>query len=123
MSDTRLSAVTLLGYTPVPGGGVHLAPPAAFPVRPTVDRRGRAGCPRSDDPSGVRHRLSTRPQILPVLGANCEIRVDNRRLTPMVTRFAPAPTGYLHLGHVLNAWYVWGLARERGGRVLLRIED
>jgi glutamyl-Q tRNA(Asp) synthetase len=41
----------------------------------------------------------------------------------MVTRFAPAPTGYLHLGHVANAIRVWGDARARGGRVLLRIED
>jgi len=41
----------------------------------------------------------------------------------MVTRFAPAPTGYLHLGHVANAICVWGDARARGGRVLLRIED
>lgn len=40
-----------------------------------------------------------------------------------VTRFAPAPTGYLHLGHVVNAIYVWGIARARRGRVLLRIED
>jgi glutamyl/glutaminyl-tRNA synthetase len=39
------------------------------------------------------------------------------------TRFAPAPTGWLHLGHVLNAEYVWSLARRIGGRVLLRIED
>jgi glutamyl-tRNA synthetase/glutamyl-Q tRNA(Asp) synthetase len=42
---------------------------------------------------------------------------------PPVTRFAPSPTGYLHLGHVVNAIYVWGLARAAGGRVLLRIED
>ena len=41
----------------------------------------------------------------------------------MLTRFAPAPTGYLHLGHVVNAVHVWGEARARGGRVLLRIED
>jgi len=41
----------------------------------------------------------------------------------VITRFAPAPTGFLHLGHVVNAIYVWGLARARGGRVLLRIED
>jgi len=41
----------------------------------------------------------------------------------MLTRFAPAPTGYLHLGHVANALHVWGEARARGGRVLLRIED
>ena len=37
----------------------------------------------------------------------------------MLTRFAPAPTGWLHLGHVLNAEYVWA----SGARVLLRIED
>lgn len=37
----------------------------------------------------------------------------------MLTRFAPAPTGWLHLGHVLNAEHVWG----SGARVLLRIED
>ena len=39
------------------------------------------------------------------------------------TRFAPAPTGFLHLGHAVNAIYVWGLARAFGGQVLLRIED
>lgn len=39
------------------------------------------------------------------------------------TRFAPAPTGYLHLGHVVNAIYVWGVARANDGRVALRIED
>jgi glutamyl/glutaminyl-tRNA synthetase len=42
---------------------------------------------------------------------------------PPTTRFAPAPTGRLHLGHLANAMYVWGLARRFGGRVLLRIED
>ncbi|MEO6212723.1 MAG: glutamate--tRNA ligase family protein, partial [Vicinamibacterales bacterium] len=41
----------------------------------------------------------------------------------MVTRFAPAPTGHLHIGHVVNALQVWGTARDLGGRVLLRIED
>jgi glutamyl-tRNA synthetase/glutamyl-Q tRNA(Asp) synthetase len=40
-----------------------------------------------------------------------------------VTRFAPAPTGHLHIGHVVNALYVWGAAAREGGRVLLRIED
>ena len=39
------------------------------------------------------------------------------------TRFAPAPTGFLHIGHVLNAIYVWGVASALGGRVLLRVED
>ena len=40
-----------------------------------------------------------------------------------LTRFAPAPTGYLHLGHVANAVWTWGLAERAGARVLLRIED
>ncbi|MFZ5623957.1 MAG: tRNA glutamyl-Q(34) synthetase GluQRS, partial [Gemmatimonadota bacterium] len=39
------------------------------------------------------------------------------------TRFAPSPTGHLHLGHIVNAVFVWGIARLLGGRVLLRIED
>jgi glutamyl-Q tRNA(Asp) synthetase len=42
---------------------------------------------------------------------------------PFVTRYAPSPTGYLHLGHVVNAIYVWGLAGAHDGRVLLRVED
>ncbi|MGQ0734466.1 MAG: glutamate--tRNA ligase family protein [Acidobacteriota bacterium] len=40
-----------------------------------------------------------------------------------LTRFAPAPTGYLHVGHVVNAIYVWGIAGALRGDVLLRIED
>jgi len=39
------------------------------------------------------------------------------------TRFAPAPTGFLHLGHVANAIWVWAAARIAGATVLLRIED
>jgi glutamyl-Q tRNA(Asp) synthetase len=41
----------------------------------------------------------------------------------VLTRFAPAPTGHLHLGHVVNALHVWGAADDRDGQVLLRIED
>lgn len=44
-------------------------------------------------------------------------------MRPFTTRFAPSPTGYLHLGHVVNAIYVWGLAACGRGRVRLRIED
>lgn len=44
-------------------------------------------------------------------------------LAAPTTRFAPAPTGRLHLGHLANAIHVWGLARRHGGRVLLRVED
>jgi glutamyl-Q tRNA(Asp) synthetase len=41
----------------------------------------------------------------------------------IVTRFAPSPTGYVHLGHVLSAFEGWRAAREAGGRFLLRLED
>ena len=40
-----------------------------------------------------------------------------------VTRFAPSPTGPLHLGHAYSALTAWDRAHERGGRFLLRIED
>ncbi len=40
-----------------------------------------------------------------------------------VTRFAPSPTGYLHLGHAYSALYAAAAAREAGGLFLLRIED
>jgi len=41
----------------------------------------------------------------------------------IVSRFAPAPTGLLHLGHVVNALHVWGITRAAAGHVILRIED
>ena len=41
----------------------------------------------------------------------------------ILSRFAPAPTGYLHLGHVVNAIHVWGITRASGGAILLRVED
>ncbi len=41
----------------------------------------------------------------------------------IVTRFAPSPTGLLHLGHAMSALFAWRLARAAGGRFLLRLED
>ncbi len=41
----------------------------------------------------------------------------------IVTRFAPSPTGFLHLGHAFSAIEAWRRAREAGGRFLLRLED
>jgi glutamyl-Q tRNA(Asp) synthetase len=62
--------------------------------------------------------MSAAPALTPALVASL------RTLAPgFTTRFAPAPTGYLHLGHAANAIWVWGIARARGGRVLLRVED
>jgi glutamyl-Q tRNA(Asp) synthetase len=44
-------------------------------------------------------------------------------MQPVVTRFAPSPTGLLHLGSAYSALVAWTRAREAGGRFLLRIED
>ena len=48
------------------------------------------------------------------------ISADDR---PVVTRFAPSPTGSLHIGGGRTALFNWLFARGRGGRFLLRIED
>ncbi|MEM7236319.1 MAG: glutamate--tRNA ligase [Pseudomonadota bacterium] len=43
--------------------------------------------------------------------------------TPVVTRFAPSPTGFLHIGGARTALFNWLFARHHGGQFLLRIED
>ena len=44
-------------------------------------------------------------------------------MSDYTTRFAPSPTGRLHLGHAVSAFNVWAAAATAGGRVFLRIED
>ncbi len=62
----------------------------------------------------------------PRLGASSEIdpkgtgEADAR---PVVTRFAPSPTGFLHIGGARTALFNWLFARKHGGTFLLRIED
>jgi glutamyl-Q tRNA(Asp) synthetase len=53
-------------------------------------------------------------------GLGCYGRLS---MSDIVTRFAPSPTGYLHLGHAHSALMGWQAARAAGGRFLLRIED
>lgn len=43
--------------------------------------------------------------------------------TPVITRFAPSPTGRLHIGHAFSALFGFGRARDAGGTFILRIED
>lgn len=59
--------------------------------------------------------LDEKPTIenLPVLA--CGARV--------VTRFAPSPSGFLHVGHAFAAWVAWDMARRLGGVMRLRLED
>jgi len=46
-----------------------------------------------------------------------------RIMTTIVTRFAPSPTGFLHLGHAYSAIIAWETAQKANGRFLLRLED
>jgi len=48
---------------------------------------------------------------------------DPHAAMPVVTRFAPSPTGFLHIGGARTALFNWLYARGRGGKFLLRIED
>ncbi len=43
--------------------------------------------------------------------------------SPVVTRFAPSPTGHLHIGGARSALFCWAFAKKSGGRFMLRIED
>ena len=43
--------------------------------------------------------------------------------SPVITRFAPSPTGYLHIGGARTALFNWAYSRRAGGTMLLRIED
>ncbi len=42
---------------------------------------------------------------------------------PIITRFPPSPTGYMHIGNVRSCLYGWLAARQTGGKIILRIED
>ena len=50
-------------------------------------------------------------------------RIAYHRSTMIRTRFAPSPTGYLHIGGARTALFSWAYARRHGGRFILRIED
>jgi glutamyl/glutaminyl-tRNA synthetase len=72
---------------------------------------------QGDDQSGPRPRIEFERHPWLLWTAPPALR------STTTTRFAPAPTGRLHLGHLANAIFVWGLARRANGMVLLRIED
>ena len=63
---------------------------------------------------------------MPTVGAmDCEPGSPCAKPLPMtvITRFAPSPTGFLHIGGARTALFNWLYSRHHGGRFLLRIED
>ena len=55
---------------------------------------------------------------MPLLSPTAAVMTDS-----VVTRFAPSPTGFLHIGGARTALFNWLYAKKRGGKMLLRIED
>jgi glutamyl-Q tRNA(Asp) synthetase len=95
----------------VPIGAVAVQEDDELAGRPTGGGRTR----RSG--KHVRHATSLSPP-----GSTESIAAHNFAAM-IVTRFAPSPTGYLHLGHAASALFAEDAARREGGRFLLRIED
>jgi nondiscriminating glutamyl-tRNA synthetase len=99
-----------------PGEGRDLVPSTLAPLDP--------GIRRGDDYEG-----STRPEQLPgrVLPVEVSICVKITHMSvknPSIrVRFAPSPTGYLHIGGARTALFNWLFARHHGGTFILRIED
>src|SRR6266498_3971096 len=58
-----------------------------------------------------------------IAGSSPAMTSVENSMPPPVFRFAPSPNGYLHLGHAFSALLNFDLARQTGGRLLLRIED
>src|ERR1019366_10582213 len=61
---------------------------------------------------------TTAPPACPLCSRPALVMTDS-----IVTRFAPSPTGFLHIGGARTALFNWLYARGRGGKMLLRIED
>ena len=76
----------------------------------------------SDQGAGSR-RLNSPDMDRLVLQEPAELKAVSAMPNPVVTRFAPSPTGYLHIGGARTALFNWLYARHTGGRMLLRIED
>ena len=54
---------------------------------------------------------------------NSKVNDQPKQTNGVVTRFAPSPTGFLHIGGARTAMFNWLFARHHGGKALLRIED
>ncbi|KAF9877904.1 glutamyl-tRNA synthetase [Colletotrichum karsti] len=79
----------------------------------------RAGSPRWHSSTAEPRGFEALRKKLPTLGNKLRELPDK----PARTRFAPSPTGYLHLGSLRTALYNWLLARATGGQFIIRVED
>ena len=75
-------------------------------------------------PTGIPHAKDwrARPERV-ACNLNSKTEAKSNPLMPIVTRFAPSPTGFLHIGGARTALFNWLYSRRHGGTFRLRIED
>src|SRR5690606_28576367 len=56
-------------------------------------------------------------------GASCGSHPEFCKMSAVRTRFAPSPTGFLHIGGARTALFCWAYARRHEGQFVLRVED
>lgn len=97
-----------------------------------TSRKSTAKCPRPPQPAATesigvlvdaRFRQRALKSYLTLLSLTPSQIIRTDLKMTVVTRFAPSPTGYLHLGGGRTALFNWLFARNAGGKFLLRIED
>jgi glutamyl-tRNA synthetase len=71
----------------------------------------------------IRHASTSSAASFPPKNFTSRASLDLRKSGPARTRFAPSPTGYLHLGSLRTALFNYMVAKATGGQFLLRIED
>ena len=87
-----------------------------FWIRSLADGPGRAG--------GIAQPARRRQDEVPIHpGERSDLRYAPRPMATIRTRFAPSPTGFLHIGGARTALFNWALTRRLGGEFVLRIED
>ena len=89
------------------------------PSAPTAAARLMSPFPKHA-PRRLRRGCGTRPTPIATTIRAASLKHMTK---PVVTRFAPSPTGYLHIGGARTALFNWLYARHTGGKMLLRIED
>src|SRR5271157_6484522 len=98
----------------------HASAEKASAMRRSVKTRGNENAqpcpPATNCPDGMLHRCPRKKST----GIE---RILMASASGVVTRFAPSPTGFLHIGGARTALFNWLYARHTGGKFLLRIED
>src|SRR5262245_10313374 len=92
-----------------------------IPLRPLMWQI-RSNTPRADR-GRLKPFMPPRTSVIHPESSCNDRRPPTSPAMTVVTRFAPSPTGFLHIGGARTALFNWLYARGRGGKMLLRIED